>query len=177
MTSVRVLARGIAIAACLGVLAACGSAGPGSGGQVGSPDDVVSAKDVGGIEKVLVDDEGMTLYAAEQEAKSTIACTEGCLELWEPLTVSKGTTLSSDDGLASSLSTARRPGDDNVQVTYQGYPLYTFTEDSGAGKVTGNDVTDEFGGTSFTWHAMTVDGPAPSGSPSDTSGGGGGYGY
>lgn len=164
------LLRGIGIAAGLGVLAACGSA------QVGSPDDVVSAKDVSGLERVLVDGDGMTLYVAEQEASRKIACTGGCVELWEPLTVPKDTELSSDDGLASSLSTVRRPDGGGTQVTYQGYPLYTFTEDSGAGELTGNDVTDEFGGTSFTWHAMTMEGPAPAGSPSE-SGGGGGYGY
>ncbi|MQA80896.1 MAG: hypothetical protein GEV10_20840 [Streptosporangiales bacterium] len=164
------LLRRIGIATALGVLAACGS-----GGQVGSPDDVVSAKDVSGIEQVLVDSKGMTLYVAEQEASRKIACTDSCLALWEPLTVSEGTTLSSDDGLTSSLSTVQRPDNGDTQVTYRGYPLYTFTEDSGAGELAGDNVTDEFGGTSFTWHAMTMEGPAPSSSPSDT--GGGGYGY
>ena len=36
------------------------------------------------------------------------------------------------------------------QVTFGGKPLYTFVQDS-PGQVTGNGVTDSFGGTSFTW--------------------------
>ena len=43
--------------------------------------------------------------------------------------------------------------DGTKQVTDDGKPLYTFTEDS-KGKVTGNDFSDDFNGQQFTWHAV-----------------------
>ncbi len=66
-------------------------------------------------------------------------------------------------------------------MTLDGAPLYTFAEDSGPGTATGDGVSDQFDGQSFTWHAVTVGGsPAPSaGSSSSTtsSSAGGGYSY
>ena len=61
-----------------------------------------------------------------------------------------------------------------MQVTYDAHPLYTFALDHGAGQINGNGKADSFGGTDFTWHAVTVGGTSPTQSPSE---GGGGYGY
>ena len=57
-----------------------------------------------------------------------------------------------------------------------GKPLYSFVQDS-PGQVTGNGVSDSFGGTNFTWTAATVGGaPSASGATTTTSGSnGGGY--
>jgi hypothetical protein len=49
-------------------------------------------------------------------------------------------------------------------LTVDGAPVYTFTQED-AGEVTGDNLTDEFGGTSFTWHVVRVDGSAPQESP------------
>ena len=67
-----------------------------------------------------------------------------------------------------------------------GHPLFTFTEDSGAGQTHGQGVTDTWG----LWLALDADGqpipasghataaPSPSSASSSSStGGGGGYGY
>jgi hypothetical protein len=64
-------------------------------------------------------------------------------------------------------------------VTLDGRPLYTFTEDPGAGEVTGNDVTDSFDGMKFTWHALTPGGAEVSArsAPSSGYGNGNGNGY
>jgi hypothetical protein len=67
--------------------------------------------------------------------------------------------------------------DGTKQVTDDGKPLYTFTEDS-TGEVTGNDFSDDFNGQAFTWHAALSDqmsagsssGSTGGGSPSTTSG-------
>lgn len=165
---------GLAVATALtaALAAAC------SGG-VGDASDVVHAEDVSGIEQVLVDKDGKALYVAEQEFGGEIKCTGGCLDIWQPLTVAKGTELSSDQELSSSLATKKR-SDGKLQVTFDGYPLYTFYEDRSSGDLKGNALTDDFEGTTFTWHAMTASGPAPSSEPSESSdddGGGGGYGY
>jgi Secreted repeat of unknown function len=62
--------------------------------------------------------------------------------------------------------------DGTKQVTDDGKPLYTFTEDS-KGEVTGNDFSDDFGGQEFTWHAAPSDQMSTGssgGSPSTSSG-------
>jgi predicted lipoprotein with Yx(FWY)xxD motif len=60
------------------------------------------------------------------------------------------------------------------QLTFEGKPLYTFKLDTGPGQNKGNNLTDEFDGTTFVWHAATTT-AAPTSAPS--SSGGPDYGY
>jgi hypothetical protein len=70
----------------------------------------------------------------------------------------------------------------NGQVTYNGMPVYTFTQDT-PGQATGNGVMDSFDGTSFTWTAVMTGGSAASSgstgaaAPSTSSSGGSSGGY
>jgi predicted lipoprotein with Yx(FWY)xxD motif len=137
------------------VVAGCGSSGQ---TPAAAPAPTVSAKQLAGLGTVLVDDHGHALYAAEQEKSGRIRCTGACLTFWQPLT---STAPTGSSGLSGKLATIRR-GDGTRQVTYQGMPLYRFTQDPGPGQVTGNDFMDSFGGTSFTWHAVTTSGLAGS---------------
>ena len=57
-------------------------------------------------------------------------------------------------------------------MTFEGKPLYTFVEDNAPNTVTGNGVSDSFGGMSFTWHVASTE--AVSGGSTSS---GGGYGY
>jgi hypothetical protein len=67
-----------------------------------------------------------------------------------------------------------------MQVTYNGQPLYSFTQDQ-AGQVTGDGFKDAFGGQQFTWHVVTVgnsgstSGGTAGGSGGSSSNGGGSY--
>jgi predicted lipoprotein with Yx(FWY)xxD motif len=147
-------------------LAACG--GDDEEQAAAGPPPTVSVEKVDAIGDVLVDREGAALYTSEQEADGTVRCVDACLGFWLPLEAS-GTPSASDD-VDGELGTVRRP-DGDMQVTYDGVPLYRFSEDAEAGQVTGDGLSDAFGGTTFTWHAATTEGTA------DTSGGGRGYGY
>lgn len=147
---------GLAIALLL--LSACGSSGNGSSGS-GSSDTTVSTKSVGSG-TVLVDSSGKTLYFTDQDTARKIACVDGCAQIWLPLTVSAGTTPTAPAGVPGTLGTMARPGSSSMQVTYDGKPLYTFTLDAQPGALTGNGLTDQFGGTSFTWHAAFITGGA-----------------
>ncbi|MCI0689879.1 MAG: hypothetical protein L0Y54_21965 [Sporichthyaceae bacterium] len=109
---------------------------------------------------VLVDANGRTLYFTDQDSESTIACLDECARIWAALTVPAGTTPVAAPGLPGTLGAMARP-DGATQVTYDGKPLYTFTLDQ-AGAVGGDGLSDNFGPTTFTWHAIF------------TSGGGGG---
>jgi len=148
-------------------LAACGGSGSGSG----SATPTIGVDNVDGIGAVLVDDQGAALYTPDEEADGKIRCTGGCTGFWTPLPAGSPTTAA--DSVDRRLADVERP-DGTRQVTYDGRPLYRFTEDGGAGKVTGDGFKDTFGGTEFTWRAVTADGVSAGGGSSDA---GGGYGY
>jgi predicted lipoprotein with Yx(FWY)xxD motif len=152
----------LAVLAAL-TLSACGS-GSGHAKRSASPADTVSLASVSGVGKVLVDAKGFALYSPVQEKSGTIRCTGSCTSIWLPLTT-KGMP-SAPAGL--QLGTVMRP-DGKTQVTFKGKPLYLFAEDSSPKSVTGNGVSDNFGGRSFTWHV------ASPGKTTTVSSGGGGY--
>lgn len=168
----------------LAVLVGCGGGGGGGGGgstAAGAGGVTVSARNIPGVGSTLVDSEGKTLYFADQESGGQIKCVSDCLKFWAPLNVPGGTNPTAGTGVDGKLATVSRP-DGASQVTYDGKPLYTFTQD-GAGKASGNGFKDSFGGVSFEWHAAAAaSGSVPTAAPTTTptttdTGGGTGYGY
>jgi predicted lipoprotein with Yx(FWY)xxD motif len=166
------LAIGLIVTAAL-ALGACGgddddSAGSDmSSGGVTASAGGVSAQSVDGTD-VLVDSDDRVLYSADEEQDGKVRCTDGCTAIWKPVPASEGSGASSD----LDLGEVDRP-DGAKQLTYEGAPLYTFT-DEGPGELKGDGLTDDFGGDSFTWHAATT--TADDSGSSDSSGTGGGYG-
>jgi predicted lipoprotein with Yx(FWY)xxD motif len=120
---------------------------------------------------VLVDANGNALYTSDQEARGTVRCTGACFDFWEPLDIDSGQPTGNAGG--GSLGVLERP-DGTTHVTFNGAPVYRFTED-GAGQVTGDGLEDAFEGQEFTWHVVTAGGE-PS-TPPSTSGSGGIPGY
>jgi predicted lipoprotein with Yx(FWY)xxD motif len=169
----------LAIAA-LTLAAACGSSSSGKSpaktpaNRPAQTSVTVSSRTTG-AGMVLVDSSGRTLYATDQDAAGKVACVSSCTSEWPPLTVPAGTTPTGS-GLNGQLGTLTRP-DGMTQVAYNGRPLYRFTEDRQPGDAHGNGAEDDFEGVHFHWHALTMSGaPAPTASPSKSSGGGyGGY--
>ena len=85
---------------------------------------------------ILVDADGMTVYAFMPDTATTSACEGGCAGTWPPVT-DAGTP---GDGVdASKLGTLMR-SDGSAQVTYNGHPLYTFSGDQAAGDTNGQGV-------------------------------------
>jgi predicted lipoprotein with Yx(FWY)xxD motif len=168
---------GIAAAA---TLAACGGGGGDATATASGGTNAVAAKALGDAGTVLVDSSGQALYASDQEAAAgKVLCTGACNSFWEPLTVNGNAT--SSGSLPGKLGTVKRP-DGATQVTYNGDPVYTFTQDQ-PGEVTGDGFKDAFGGQQFTWHVVAVgkgSGSTSSGggsAGSSTSSGGSGYSY
>jgi predicted lipoprotein with Yx(FWY)xxD motif len=163
-----------ATVAAVGTLAACGGSNSSSPPAAGSgAAAAVSVKDVSGVGQTLVDASGKTLYFADQEAGGMLKCTGGCLGFWTPATGS-----ATDAKSVSGLSTMKRSDSGAEQLTFQGKPLYTFKLDTSAGDAKGNNFSDAFSGTNFTWHAATTKAAAaPSPAPSSSSGNGYGNGY
>lgn len=169
----RRLTSGAALAATL-VLAACGGGGGASDSATTAATTTVAVKQVDGIGRVLVDASGKSLYSSDVEAAGKIRCTGACTSFWKPLTLGSGTPTAPAG--AGTLDVVRRP-DGTKQVTVDGKPLYTFSEDA-PDTVKGNGFSDDFAGRHFTWSAVLA-GAKPagmSGGPSKASpGNDGGY--
>lgn len=141
-------------------LAACGSSSSGSGSSsqatTSSSSQATNASSSGASTvktasnatlgaTVLVDAKGMTLYHLTGEQAGKFICTSAaCVGVWHPVTVTGAPAG------VSSLGTVKRP-DGTTQVTYKGWPLYTFVQDQHAGEAKGQGLKDV-----GTWKAVTV---------------------
>jgi predicted lipoprotein with Yx(FWY)xxD motif len=163
----------IALALVVAVLALAACGGDGYEGSDSPPaaqssDDTatVSVEELGDSGRVLVDSAGKALYAADEEADSSVVCTGACASFWIPLTIDGGAP--SGNSLPSELGVLER-GDGARQVTFDGKRLYAFVEDE-PGEVTGDGFSDAFDGQQFTWHVVSVGDAPDSNQESPTSG-------
>jgi predicted lipoprotein with Yx(FWY)xxD motif len=141
----------------LAALAGCGSDDDEPAAAVREA--TVGVSDVDGVGSVLVDASGAVLYTAEQESDGRIRCVDDCLGFWLPLTAPANGAPQPGDGVEGELGVVER--DDGArQVTYDGVPVYRFSED-GPGEATGDGLEDDFGGTTFTWRAIATAGQEP----------------
>jgi predicted lipoprotein with Yx(FWY)xxD motif len=178
------LAGGLALGTAATV-AACGSSSsstaagsPGSSTPAGAPSAVsaaISAKSVPGLGTVLVDGQGQTLYMLTSEKGGKITCTEanGCTQAWPETLLANGATATAGRGVQSSLLGTVKDASGKLEVTYNHWPLYTFSGDSGPGVAKGQGLTS-FGGT---WYVLNESGQPVTSSQSGTASSGGGNGY
>ncbi len=120
---------------------------------------------------ILVNKNGMTLYYLTGETASHLLCTSSkCLKFWPPVYLPSGaTTTAAVKGISGSkFGTVMRPGG-KLQVTYNGWPLYTFAEDTSPGQDNGEKL-NSFGGTWLVIPTSTASTTTP---PPATSSGGG----
>jgi len=107
---------------------------------------------------MLVNSEGMSLYVfmadTQNSGASTCNADDGCSTEW-PALVSEGQPVAGEGVDASMLGTIPRE-DGTTQVTYNGWPLYLFHEDSAPGDANGQGL-DEFGGL---WYLVSPTGEA-----------------
>jgi predicted lipoprotein with Yx(FWY)xxD motif len=195
-TGLRIAGLALVAIAASFALAACGDddsdsedTAAGSSTATVAAAGTISVQSVDGL-NALVDADGNALYFNDQDTASKVACTGECAAIWVPVTTQSGQPSSDDSSVEAKLGVVTGPNGEN-QVTFEGKPLYTFTEDS-PGQVTGNGFTDSFAGVTFTWTAATADGAQKGAgtttttetesesTETDDSGGGsgsGGYGY
>jgi predicted lipoprotein with Yx(FWY)xxD motif len=164
----------LAIGAVAVALAACGGGGEGgdssnaSAADSGAGSGTVSIQNVDATD-VLVDSAGRALYSADVENGGRIRCTGACTSIWDPVGASAKEAESASADLDVDLGTVKRPDGDR-QLTFEGRPLYRFTEE-GPGQLDGDGFVDDFEGIHFEWDAATTAGGSPdSDSPSNPSG-------
>ena len=143
--------------------AAAGAAATTGGSSASNASVTVSAANVPGVGTVLVNGNGRTLYVLESEKGGKVTCTAagGCTSVWPPAVLPSGMSqgIAGNGVQAGLLGTVKAP-DGTVRLTYGGWPLYTFSADTGSGTAKGQGVKDSFG----LWWALS-----PSGSPVTTS--------
>lgn len=112
----------------------------------------ISLGEAAGVGQVLVDSEGMTLYYFQKDQKGSgkSKCEGACAEAWPPLTT-EGEPEAMQGVKAAMLGTIERE-DGTTQVTYAGWPLYTFVEDQKPGEDNGTD-SKAFGASWYPLHS------------------------
>jgi len=131
----------LALLAACAVLAACGSGssyGGGSKSDSSSASDaksaVVSSADKAKVGSVIVDAQGRTLYRFTAEAQGVPVCTGDCIGTWPPA------LASSAAGLPKHVATVKRPDGGQLQLTYDGHPLYRYAGDQSKSDANGEGV-------------------------------------
>ncbi len=121
-----------------------------------APVDRITVGAVAGLGSVLVDGKGLTVYtfAADHRGRPS-TCVGLCAVAWPPLVLTAGTTapIAGPGVRPALLGTAPRT-DGKLQVTYDGWPLYTWPLDTRPGQATGQALTN-LGGR---WYVIRADG-------------------
>ncbi len=109
---------------------------------------VGNAKVKGHMESVAVNGKGVTVYELSPETTRHLLCTSStCLGAWPPVKATGKVTKAA--GVSGKLGTFKRKG--FTQVTLNGHPLYTFSEDAGKKGMATGEGLHGFGGV---WHVF-----------------------
>ena len=97
----------------------------------------IHAINLPGAGRVLADGAGYPLYVYVPDNQGPSKCTLACATEWPPLVLPRGVRhgLAGPSVEAALLGTTRR-ANGSLQVTYNGWPLYTYLDD-GPGQATG----------------------------------------
>ena len=164
----RLCAAGvIAVATIGGVVAVPLSAGAQHAQTAGSGA-TLQARSIGKYGDVLTNSAHYSLYVLSTESKGKLHCTAKCVPYWRPLLVAKNAKITAGPGVKGKISHVSRGT--KWQVTYNGWPVYTFVVDKGPGQTKGEKVV-AFGGT---WYLVHAGATTSSGTPVKTVPTGGG---
>jgi predicted lipoprotein with Yx(FWY)xxD motif len=179
---VRLLA--VALLAVLGFVAAgCGGSSASSapqngvaGAQHSNSSVAVKTRKLSGLGTVLVNPAGRTLYVFMKDQHRHVTCTGSCASFWPPLKwKSSGKPRAGGAAKTSLLGLDKNPSGGKV-VTYNHWPLYTYSGDSAAGQHKGWNLNLNGG----KWYVISAAGKVvkqkTSGGGSGGGGGGGGGG-
>ena len=88
---------------------------------------------------VLAVGSGKTLYVHAGDSATASTCLDACAAAWPPLLISAGATIVGPPGASGPFGSITRP-DGSVQATYNGMPLYFWTNDVNSGDTTGEGI-------------------------------------
>jgi predicted lipoprotein with Yx(FWY)xxD motif len=142
-----------ALAAVLLAAGCGGSAGTGSGHPNGQRV-TVTVMSVPGVGEVLVNSAGYALYMFEPDGHRQVTCTGVCAATWPPLKLPSGAVPAAGTGVKPALLGTDRDPEGGEVITYDGWPLYTYTGDVEPGQATGQGI-DLNGGA---WYVLRASG-------------------
>lgn len=109
---------------------------------------------------VLMNGSGFTLYRYSADSKNESVCTGSCAAVWPVFSPGPSGTVKAGSGVSqSALGVITRPGGQK-QVTYDGWPLYTYTGDTRPGQTNGQKVIGP-AGIWYVVYAAVGQNPAP----------------
>jgi predicted lipoprotein with Yx(FWY)xxD motif len=154
---IRLGLAAVALAAVAAGSAGCGSSSP-SRQSVTTPGPrlVILARKLPGVGTVLVNNRGYALYMFEPDAQRQVSCTELCAATWPPVKIAASARLTAGAGVQAGLLGSDPDPSGGRVLTYNGWPLYTYSGDVQPGQDTGQGI-DLNGGV---WYLML-----PSGQP------------
>ena len=135
------LALGAVLAVASMSVTAVQAAGPTGPAQVNKGDRALGT--------ILVDQNGWTLYAFLNDNNGPSTCYGTCATFWPPL-LTNGLPVAGSGINQGLLGTTMR-NDGTTQVTYNGWPLYYWSKDTGPGDMRGQWIAN-------TWFALNADG-------------------
>jgi predicted lipoprotein with Yx(FWY)xxD motif len=96
-------------------------------------------------------------YLLSNESGAKIHCRTHCLSIWPPLLVKTSvTSVSVGVGVGGKIGFVKRSST-MKQVTFNGYPIYFFTGDSGPNQVNGQGIVSDGG----TWYLVRASAKSP----------------
>jgi predicted lipoprotein with Yx(FWY)xxD motif len=101
---------------------------------------------------IVVDGEGYALYILTADDQGVSSCSGACLDFWPPLTAAGEAQV--EAGLEANLLGTISRDDGSSQVSYNGWPLYYFADDSTPGDTKGQGLAGQGG----TWYVLASTG-------------------
>jgi len=147
--AVRTLLAASGLAAALCVAGCSGSsAPPAQSAASGGSAVTIRTRSLAGVGTVLVNSRGYTLYMFEPDAQRQVTCTGLCAATWPPVKISASGRLVAGPGVRADLLGSDPDPSGGRVVTYNGWPLYTYSGDVQPGQDTGQGI-DLNGGVWF----------------------------
>lgn len=129
-----------------------------AGGATAAKLDQVQIKSSDKYGQYLTNGSGRPLYLFTKDGQGAggsnpeVKCYDACAAAWPPAT-SASAPQASGEVSKDKLGTVKRK-DGTMQVTYNGWPLYYFVKDKGAGAPAGQDLHAQGG----EWYLLKPDG-------------------
>lgn len=123
----------------------------------GASTPTLKAANVPGFKGALVNRSSRTMYLLTSEKGAKLKCKGGCLSLWPPLLVASSVkSISLGAGVKGRIGFVKRSAT-KKQVTFNSYPVYTYSGDGGALRSHGKGLI-AFGGT---WYLVKAGATSP----------------
>lgn len=128
---------------------------------------------------VLIGANGHTLYRFTTDSKDKARCVGNCTVYWKPVTVKPGTKPSAGGSVSAKLLGTIKSAHGLDQVTYAGFPLYMYFEDTRAGQFNGEGASNAQNGIkpAGLWYVVNTHGAFVKKGATGTSPSKGGGGY